>query len=281
MMAAWNYLIELVAGDIIEMYWASADINMSIISETAQTIPFTHPAIQSTILTVTQQSGIMAGTGITALNSLTGSVQTMVTGTTGTDFGIASTGTSHTFNLPTASAINRGALSSANWTTFNNKQNAITLTTTGSSGSSTLISNTLNIPTYTLSGLLPTLTSGSVLFSDGSTISQNNSNFFWDNTNNRLGIGTTSPLFTIHSTGSIRGNALYAAASATIGGTTLANASSVLEMISTTKGFLPTRMTTTQRIAIASPAEGLIVYDLTLHKLYLFNGTVWQQITSL
>jgi len=69
MMAAWNYLIELIAGDIIELYWASADINMSIINETAQTSPFAHPAIQSTILTVTQQSGIMAGTGMTSLTT--------------------------------------------------------------------------------------------------------------------------------------------------------------------------------------------------------------------
>lgn len=39
---------------------------------------------------------------------------------------------------------------------------------------------------------LPSLTSGSVLFSDGSTISQNNSNFFWDNTNIQLKIGSNS-----------------------------------------------------------------------------------------
>jgi hypothetical protein len=40
---------------------------------------------------------------------------------------------------------------------------------------------------------LPSLTSGSVLYSNGSTIAQDNSNFFWDATNHRLGIGTTSP----------------------------------------------------------------------------------------
>jgi hypothetical protein len=67
----------------------------------------------------------MSGTGITAINSLTGSVQTMVSGTSGTDFAINSTGSAHTFNLPTASASNRGALSSADWTTFNGKQNAL------------------------------------------------------------------------------------------------------------------------------------------------------------
>jgi hypothetical protein len=122
MMAAWNYLLSLVAGDIIELYWASADINMSIISETAQTSPFAHPAIQSTILSITQQSGIMAGTGITAINSLTGAAQTLTTGTTGTDFAIVDSGSDHKFNLPTASATNRGALSSTDWTTFNSKQ---------------------------------------------------------------------------------------------------------------------------------------------------------------
>lgn len=49
-----------------------------------------------------------------------------------------------------------------------------------------------------------------------------------------------------------------------------------LNIVSTTQGLLPPRMTTTQRNAIVSPAEGLLVYDLTLHKLYGFDGTSWQ-----
>ena len=59
--------------------------------------------------------------GLTALNGLQAQVQNFATGTTGTDFDINSSGSTHTFNLPSASATNRGALSSANWTTFNNK----------------------------------------------------------------------------------------------------------------------------------------------------------------
>jgi hypothetical protein len=62
-------------------------------------------------------------TGLTALNGLTAQVQSLGVGTTGTDFNIVSSGSSHTFNLPTASATNRGALSTSNWTTFNNKLN--------------------------------------------------------------------------------------------------------------------------------------------------------------
>ena len=58
---------------------------------------------------------------VTSLNGLTGATQTFATGTTGTDFTISSSGTAHTFNLPTASGSNRGLLSSADWTTFNNK----------------------------------------------------------------------------------------------------------------------------------------------------------------
>ena len=58
-----------------------------------------------------------------------------------------------TFSISQAGTSTDGYLSTANWNTFNNKQNALTLTTTGNSGSATFLSDTLNIPTYTLSGL--------------------------------------------------------------------------------------------------------------------------------
>jgi hypothetical protein len=65
-------------------------------------------------------------TGLTALNGLTQQVQYFDEGTSGTDFNISSATDTHTFNLPTASATNRGALSSTDWSTFNNKQNSST-----------------------------------------------------------------------------------------------------------------------------------------------------------
>ena len=45
-----------------------------------------------------------------------------------------------------------GYLSSTDWNTFNNKQNSITLTTTGTSGAATFIGDTLNIPQYSAGG---------------------------------------------------------------------------------------------------------------------------------
>jgi hypothetical protein len=69
--------------------------------------------------------------GISSLNGLTENTQNFAEGTAGTDFDIVSAGNTHTFNLPTASAANRGALSSADWSTFNGKQNTVGFTTVG------------------------------------------------------------------------------------------------------------------------------------------------------
>ena len=57
--------------------------------------------------------------GITGINGLNNSIQTLVTGTTGKDFNIISSGTSHTFNIPNASATARGLLTISDWNTFN------------------------------------------------------------------------------------------------------------------------------------------------------------------
>lgn len=117
--------------------------------------------------------------GIAALNGLTANTQYFSTGTSGTDFNILSATDTHTFNLPTASAANRGALSSADWSTFNGKQDAITLTTTGTSGAATLISNTLNIPQYSGTNLYNadgTLTGNRILTSGGYNLTFTGSN---------------------------------------------------------------------------------------------------------
>ncbi len=58
-------------------------------------------------------------------------------------------------------------------------------------------------------------------------------------------------------------------------GTTDPHISSVLEMESTTQGVLTPRMTTLQRVAIATPADGLLVFDIDESVFYFYNGTSW------
>jgi len=61
--------------------------------------------------------------------------------------------TSGVVSISQANTTTNGYLSSTDWNTFNAKQNALTLTTTGNNGSATLVGATLNVPTYTLAGL--------------------------------------------------------------------------------------------------------------------------------
>jgi hypothetical protein len=64
--AAWNYVIAVSSNDSLELMWATSNDNV-VIKATSATSP--HPSIPSAILTVTQQSGIMAGTGISPLDT--------------------------------------------------------------------------------------------------------------------------------------------------------------------------------------------------------------------
>jgi len=61
---------------------------------------------------------------------------------------------------------------------------------------------------------------------------------------------------------------------------TTANAAAILDVSSTTKGFLPPRMTEVERDAITTPPAGLMVYNSTTNKLNFYNGTAWEAVTS-
>jgi len=63
-------------------------------------------------------------------------------------------------------------------------------------------------------------------------------------------------------------------------GTNAPNASAQLDITSTTKGMLPPRMTTAQRIAIVAPANGLMVYDTNFASFYFYNGSAWAAVNS-
>jgi hypothetical protein len=101
------------------------------------------------------------------------------------------------------------------------------------------------------------------------TLDASNSTFFGrgNSTNSFFAVGLTNALttnlFSVASSGSVLIN------------TTVDIVSSILTLESTTRGFLPPRMTSTQRDAISSPAAGLVIYNTTTNLLNVYNGTMW------
>jgi predicted heme/steroid binding protein len=149
-----------------------------------------------------------------------------------------------------ASSSSNGFLSSTDWNIFNGKQNTITLTTTGTSGAATLLGATLNIPQYQ-----------SVL------------------TNPITGTGTINNLSKFTGTSAIGDSLLFDNGSGLGLGTASINASALFQMDSTTRGFLPPRMTAAQRGAISAPAQGLIVYQTDgVIGLYIYANSVWRTL---
>ncbi len=61
-------------------------------------------------------------------------------------------------------------------------------------------------------------------------------------------------------------------------GTTTPDLSASLDVSSTATGFLPPRMTSSQMHAIASPAEGLMVYNISTKSMYFYDGTAWNKL---
>jgi hypothetical protein len=156
-----------------------------------------------------------------------------------------------TIGITQASSSSNGFLSSTDWNTFNGKQNTITLTTTGTSGAATLLGATLNIPQYQ-----------SVL------------------TNPVTGTGTINYLSKFTGTSAIGNSLLFDNGSGVGLGTASINASALFQMDSTTRGFLPPRMTAAQRGAISAPAQGLIVYQTdSVIGLYIYSNSVWRSLT--
>lgn len=63
-------------------------------------------------------------------------------------------------------------------------------------------------------------------------------------------------------------------------GTTAPDQKALLDLTSTTRGFLPPRMTSTQRDAISSPPSGLVIYNTTTGKLNVHGASAWEAVTS-
>jgi hypothetical protein len=151
-------------------------------------------------------------TGLTALNGLTDQVQNLTVGTGGTDFNISSATSTHTFNLPTASSTNRGALSSTDWITFNGKQAALGYTPVPNTRTLTINGTTLDLSadrSWTVSSgitvgttTITSGTSGRIAFNNGGVYGED-AGITYSSANKRLTLGGTTatiPLIARNST---------------------------------------------------------------------------------
>jgi hypothetical protein len=148
-------------------------------------------------------------------------------------------------------------------------QAALSLNTTGSNNIAIGVNAGRNIA----SGSGNTITNTSIYIGENTRASADNQTNQIVIGHQTIGLGSNT---TILGNSSTVTTAIYG--DILLGGTTPIT-SALLAMTSTTEGFLPPRMTTSQKNAISSPATGLVVFDTTLGKLCVFS-TTWQTITS-
>jgi len=215
------------------------------------------------------------------LTEATSSVLT-ITGGTGAVIG---SGTS--IQVKQASSTVSGFLSSTDWSTFNNKQGTITLTTTGTSGAATFSGGTLNIPQY--QGVLtnPVTGTGTSGYHAKWTSSSAIGNSLIYDTGTALGIGTETPLNVTTNRTSVTINgtstSILSFGSGGVGKAYIFNDGTNLEtysagaLIYNTAGTERMRITSAGNVGIgtSSPETNsqLTLYGSSFSQLHMQNGT--------
>jgi uncharacterized protein (TIGR02145 family) len=120
---------------------------------------------------------------------------------------------------------------------------------------------------------------GGAIVSTSNTIQLGSSSVTNVNTSGTLSAGNLNTSGTLNA-GSINAGSTLTASQMNIGAAVAPVSSAIIEATSTTKGFLPPRMTTTQRDAISSAATGLIVFNTTTNGLEFKSSTGWISVTT-
>ena len=181
-----------VGTDQVVTLVASQTLTNKSISGSANTLS----NIANASLTNSTISGVALGSNLNALT-----ISSPLTGTSYNGSSAVSIG------IPVATTSVNGYLSSADWTTFNNKGSGSVTSVAATvpsllsiSGSPITTSGTLAI-TYSGTALpvanggtgLTTLTAGYIPYGAGTSAFGSSANLFWDSANSRLGIGTATP----------------------------------------------------------------------------------------
>ena len=199
--AAWNWFVSSAANDYYQIIWVSADTNMRLYAEPINDTP----GIPSVILTVNRVDQFLSNTG-----SFSGSFTGILTGTASyasqalsASFATTASYVANASSFPfTGSAIITGSLSVTGPSVVTGSFTVIT----GSAVELQVLNTGVKIgnvitDVHTVTGSLITsgsirisnLNSGSVLFiGSGNEITQDNSNFYWNDITNRLSIGTST-----------------------------------------------------------------------------------------
>jgi hypothetical protein len=173
----------ITSGTIIDLYLSSLAVPFTALSITDRLVVRVYVTTSGKTITLHTQDGHLclittsfAG-GVTSLNGLAANTQYLAVDTVGSDFNINSLVDTHTFNLPTASATKRGALSSTDWSTFNGKMNyadtvslSNRINTKLNSADTASLSNRINTKADALSGTTNTVAK----FISGTTIGNSN-----------------------------------------------------------------------------------------------------------
>jgi len=153
---------------------------------------------------------------------------------------------------------------------------ATSITVSGSNSTGVVVASTSSTATsISVASLLAASSTGDVYFSVGKSLTTSNSALIGYST-----VGATSPYAFMTVYGRAASDLCVNSVGSVGMGTSTASSKAKLEISSTTQGFLPPRMTTTQRDAITSVPAALMIYNTTTNKLNFYNGSAWEAVTS-
>lgn len=237
--------------------------NTSDAQKNAASVSLTNHSINGSLNTLTNipNSALVNNSLGLTINSAAGSDISVTTTP-------ATLGSSLVANIPSANGSSRGALTSTDWNTFNNKQSTITLTIAGNSGPATFVSNVLNIPQYTAgvgclncnADSLKKLPVDTTLNRNGYALTFDSTNHKWILAPNGAGTGITGVFGDATAAGSGSVPITLSTVNGNVG--TFGNASSVYQGTVNAKGL--TTAATSVAIQIAESQVTNLISDLAL-----------------